>query len=122
MYVLLKARIPRFFTTVALLRNYGNPRTRLSETGYYLASFEFAGEYIRTMAEDFTRGKIEVQSSSTSIPDEVFFAPEVSRLGEFLKVYDKGFYVVQENFSLKGFKLIIDYDLQLETTRFVSFK
>ena len=118
-FVLLRARLPRFFTTVALLRNYSNPRIRLSESGYYMASFEFAGEYIRTLAEDFAKRSAQARSYISSKPGEVFFTPEISRFGEVLNRCENAFYVTQEEFCLKGFKLVIDYDLQLENARFV---
>ena len=118
-YVILKARLPRFFATVSLLRDYSNPRIRLSESGYYMASFEFAGEYIRTLTDDFAKRNIQMQSARSKSANEVFFAPEVSRCREFAKRFENTVHIIDENFCFDGFKLVVDYDLQLEYNRFV---
>jgi len=121
-YILLKARLPRFFTTVAMLRSYSNPRMKYSETGYYMANFESAGEYIRTLAEDFSARTPKTRTSSNSYEDEVFFTPEKSRCVEIFSKIKDSVNVVENEFCLKGFKLIIDYDLQLENSRlYTSF-
>ena len=122
MYILLKARLPRFFTTVAMLRSYSNPRMKYSETGYYMANFESAGEYIRTLAEDFSARTPKTRTSSNSYEDEVFFTPEKSRCVEIFSKIKDSVNVVENEFCLKGFKLIIDYDLQLENSRLVELQ
>ena len=54
-YVVLKAAIPNLASSVALLKRYSNPGLAFSEAGYYLASVEFATQYILRMSEqDFT--------------------------------------------------------------------
>ena len=112
-YVLLKARLPNLFKTVALLRGYSNPRIGLSESGYYLASFELAGEYIRTLTEiSCTRN-----SDTSQTVSEIFFVPEISRWRQMSEFVGTLFEVVEEDFSLSGFRIIADLDLQLETGR-----
>ena len=112
-YVLLKARLPNLFKTVALLRGYSNPRIGLSESGYYLASFELAGEYIRTLTE----GSCTRNPEASQIFSETFFVPEMSRWRQMSKCVGTIFEVVEEDFSLDGFRLIADLDLQLEKGR-----
>ena len=122
MYILLKARLPRFFTTVAMLRSYSNPRMKYSEIGYYMANFESAGEYIRTLAEDFTAKTPKIGASSKCYCDEMFFTPEKSRFVEIFGRIKDAINVVENEFCLKGFKLVIDYDLQLENSRLVELQ
>ena len=117
-YVILKARLARFFTTVALLRDYSNPRIRLSESGYYMASFELAGEYIRTLSADFPSRNARVPALS-SAPDEVFFVAEVSLFHQFLESFRDALRVIQDEYCLEGFRLVVDFDQQLESGRFV---
>ena len=50
-YAVLKASIPNLGSTVALLKRYSNPSLAFSEAGYYLASVEFATQYILRMNE-----------------------------------------------------------------------
>ena len=53
-YVVLKANLPNLPTTVAYLRRYSNPNLAFSEAGYYLASVEFACQYLlRLNEQDF---------------------------------------------------------------------
>ena len=117
MYVLLKARLPKFFSTVSLLRSYSNPRIGLSEFGYYLASFELAGEYILMQQGSLSHSKSTLPNNESA---EVFFIPETGRCLKFVEKCGSLFEVVQNEFCLEGYTLIADLDLQLETGRWVN--
>ena len=109
-YVVLKSRIPNLASTVAYLRRYSNPNLSFSEAGYYLASVEFACQYIRQLNEQDYRDK------SPLIMEKIVVC-EQSRFGKMAAEEGAMFEVVFEDKWLHGYELFAVKEWHLDPTR-----
>ncbi len=115
-YVILKSRLPKYFSTVALLRGYSNPRIAHSETGYYLASFELAGEYIKRLSES-NLTELSATAHHNASSEQMFFLPEAERCRKFEEKAGNLLTIAAKNVELDGYRLIADLNSQLEPGR-----
>eukprot|EP00794_Sanderia_malayensis_P005731 gene5731-6431_t len=118
-FVILNAKLPQYFTTVSLLCGYSNPRIAHSETGYYLACFELAGEYIKRLSESSSAELSTEQQSklATCSEQRMYFLPDIERCHEFARRAGHLLSILNSDVTLHGYRLLADLDSQLERGR-----
>lgn len=109
-YVVLKSRIPNLASTVAFLRRYSNPNLSFSEAGYYLASVEFACQYLRQINEQDYRNK-------SPLLGEKIVVCEQDRFAKMAEEEDAVFELVSVDQWLHGYELFAVKEWHLDPTR-----
>lgn len=109
-YVVLKSRIPKLASTVAFLRRYSNPNLSFSEAGYYLASVEFACQYLRQLNEQDYRNK-------SPLLTEKIVVCEQGRFSKMAAEEAAVFEMVSEDKWLHGYELFAVKEWHLDPTR-----
>lgn len=109
-YVVLKSKIPNLASTTAFLRRYSNPNLAFSEAGYYLASVEFACQYLLRVNEQDYRNK------SLLLTERIVIC-EQARLGKMVVEEGAVFEIVSENKWLNGYELFAVKEWHLDPTR-----
>ncbi|XP_068712050.1 uncharacterized protein [Montipora foliosa] len=110
-YVVLKSRIPNLASTVAFLRRYSNPNLSFSEAGYYLASVEFACQFLRQLNEQDYRNKSPLLTQNIVVC-------ELSRFGKMAAEEQAIFEMVLQDEWLHGYELFAVKEWHLDPTRF----
>lgn len=109
-YVVLKSRIPNLASTVTFLRRYSNPNLSFSEAGYYLASVEFACQYLRQINEQDYRNK-------SPLLGEKIVVCEQDRFAKMAEEEDAVFELVSVDQWLHGYELFAVKEWHLDPTR-----
>ena len=109
-YVVLKSRIPNLASTVAFLRRYSNPNLSFSEAGYYLASVEFACQFLRQLNEQDYRNKSPLLTQNIVVC-------ELTRFGKMAAEEQAIFEMVFQDEWLHGYELFAVKEWHLEPTR-----
>ena len=110
-YVVLKSQLPNLATNVVVLKGYSNPNIMQSEAGYYLASFELAMEYIKSLTTEHlqsipaSRSKAGASVKSKEPFDNCFIILERNRCLEFLSNPDCPFELVLKDVTINGYEL-----------------
>lgn len=110
-YVVLKSRIPKLASTVAYLRRYSNPNLSFSEAGYYLASAEFACQYLRQLNE------VDYRNRSPLITENIVVC-EHGRFSKMAAEEAAVFEIVSEDEWLHGYELFAVKEWHLDPTRY----
>ena len=109
-YVILKSRIPNLASTVAFLRRYSNPNLSFSEAGYYLASVEFACQFLRQLNEHDYRNKSPLLKHNIVVC-------EPRRFGKMMTDELPMFDMVLQDVWLHGYELFAVKEWHLDPTR-----
>ena len=109
-YVILKSRIPNLASTVAFLRRYSNPNLSFSEAGYYLASVEFACQFLRQLNEQDYRNKSPLLKHNIVVC-------EPRRFGKMMTDELPMFDMVLQDVWLPGYELFAVKEWHLDPTR-----
>ena len=109
-YVVLKSKLPKLASTIAYLRQYSNPNLAFSEAGYYMASVEFACQYLLRVNEQDYRNKSLLLTESIVVCEQARFGKMVA---EDAAVFD----MVSENKWLSGYELLAVKEWHLDPTR-----
>lgn len=109
-YVILKSRIPNLASTVAFLRRYSNPNLSFSEAGYYLASVEFACQFLRQLSEHDYRNKSPLLTQNIVVC-------EPRRFGKMMTDKLPLFDMVSQEVWLHGYELFAVKEWHLDPTR-----
>ena len=109
-YVVLKSGIPNLASTVAFLRKYSNPNLSFSETGYYLASVEFACQYLLHLDEEDFRNKSPLLGLEIVVCEQ-------SKLSKMVSHEDAVFETAAEEKWLPGYQLFAVKEWHLDPTR-----
>ena len=109
-YVILKSRIPNLASTVAFLRRYSNPNLSFSEAGYYLASVEFACQFLRQLNEHDYRNKSPLLKHNIVVC-------EPRRFGKMMTDELPMFDMVLQDVWLPGYELFAVKEWHLDPTR-----
>lgn len=113
-YVVLKSKIPNLASTIAFLRRYSNPNLAFSEAGYYLASVEFACQYLVRINEQDYRDK-------THLLTERIVVCEQARFGKMAREEAAVFEIVSQDKWLQGFEVFAVKEWHLDPTRWETF-
>ena len=109
-FVVLKSKIPNLASTIAYLRRYSNPNLAFSEAGYYLASVEFACQYLlRVNEQDYTNKSL--------LLSERIVTCEQARFNKIVAEEGAVFEIVSENNWLHGYELFAVKEWHLDPTR-----
>ena len=109
-YVILKSRIPNLASTVAFLRCYSNPNLSFSEAGYYLASVEFACQFLRQLNEHDYINKSPLLKHNIVVCEPCRFGKMMT---DELPMFD----MVLQDVWLHGYELFAVKEWHLDPTR-----
>ncbi|EDO32657.1 predicted protein [Nematostella vectensis] len=111
-YVVLKANVPHLISTITYLKQYSNPNLGFTEAGYYLASIEFACQYILRLRET------DLCSKQLTGKEDLLVVCERARYLTMAAGEDPLVEVVAEEAWLSGYELYAVKEWQLDQTRF----